>query len=61
MRVEFVSVLEQDNLLKTHLNIFLKENRWTWKSLKESVYFTNAILDMSNSPNFRVCGWNPMV
>ena len=27
MRVEFVSVLEQDNLLKTHLNIFLKEKK----------------------------------
>ena len=40
MRVEFVSVLEQDNLLKTHLNIFLKEKKKR----------------VSNSPNFRVCG-----
>ena len=27
MRVEFVSVLEQDNLLKTHLTIFFKRKK----------------------------------
>lgn len=60
MRVEFVCVLELTE--NTFKYFFLKKkNRWTWKSSNESVSFTNAFLDLSNSPNFRVCRWNPMV
>ena len=59
-RVEFVCVLELTE--NTFKYFFLKKkNRWTWKSSNESVSFTNAFLDLSNSPNFRVCRWNPMV